>query len=224
LTYRDAQNREEVLEGLVPPVELEHALAARRAAWYLVNLTSGRDLTLATLQGLRAQWKGTLQLDIHSLTLDILPGGRRALRCPPDWQDWVRCVDWVQVNETEALLLGEGTECAAFARALLELGPQGAIVTLGERGCLAAWRTAGRIEVGEWPAATHPAVPFPTGCGDVFGATFAYAMLQGGDPGRAVELANGVASTKACYEPQAAIAALRDHAAPHLQRFARPLD
>jgi sugar/nucleoside kinase (ribokinase family) len=219
LTYRDAETRDEVLVGLVPPISVEHARRAAGFDWVLVNLTSGRDLELATLQELRRAHRGTLQLDIHSLTLDIAPGGLRVLRRPEGWEEWVACADWVQVNETEANLLGEGVAPAAFASRVLNLGPRGVLVTLGARGCYSAWReedgTRRELELGT-PHHPHPA--YPTGCGDVFGASFAVALLHGAPIAAAVEFANGVASTKAGLEPYVELERIRDHAAEHWAR------
>src|SRR5262245_4044589 len=180
LTYLDEARRDEVLEGLVPPVEPEHALAAAREAdHYLVNLTSGRDLELETMQALRAGFRGTLQFDIHSLTLDIEPGGRRVLRRPEQWRDWLVCADWVQMNETEARLLGEREPPERFAPRLLDLGPEVVLVTLGQDGAFGCWQGAAGAETLRLSAAARPRPAFPTGCGDVFGAAFAYARLSG---------------------------------------------
>jgi sugar/nucleoside kinase (ribokinase family) len=99
---------------------------------------------------------------------------------------------------------------------VLELGARGALVTLGRRGCLAAWREGDAVRTLELAAPHHPQPPFPTGCGDVFGATFAYAMLSGAAPSDALRLANGVASTKAGLEPFDALRDIRLHAAAHL--------
>lgn len=218
LTYHDDSTRDEILVGLVPPVEFGHARPALDTDWLLVNMTSGRDVTLETLRTLRAAYRGTLQLDVHSLTLDIAAGGRRVLRRPERWQEWVACADWVQVNETEAQLLGDGLQPEAFACRVLEIGPRGALVTLGAAGCLAAWRDAEVVRTLRLPAAARPVPAYPTGCGDVFGATFAYAQLRGAGVPESIELANAVAGTKACFEPHAELERIRERAATHLRK------
>lgn len=217
LTYRDDATRDEVLEGLVPPIGLEHAAGALDAGWMLVNLTSGRDIELETLQALRVRYPGVLQLDVHSLTLDIVPGGLRVLRRPERWREWVACADWVQMNETEAVLLGEGASPEDFAVQLLDVGPRGALVTLGSAGCLGCWREGTITRRLRLPAAHHPSPPYPTGCGDVFGATFAYARLAGAAVEDALRLANGVAGVKAGFEPHARLRHIRELAGDHLR-------
>jgi sugar/nucleoside kinase (ribokinase family) len=223
LTYRDDSTRDEILSGLVPPIELDHATGALATSWMLINLTSGRDIELGTLQALRARFRGVVQLDIHSLTLDIAAGGLRVLRRPDRWREWVACADWVQMNETEAALLGDGAPPEEFAEQLLDAGPQGALVTLGSAGCLGSWREGGAVRRLRLPAAHHPSPPYPTGCGDVFGATFAYARLAGAAVEDALRLANGVAGVKAGFEPHARLRRIRELAVMHLREcFAGP--
>ena len=216
LQYRDAVQRDEVLNGLVRPVSLDHASEALDAALYLVNLTSGRDVELRTLEDLRRGYGGVIQLDIHSLTLGFGPGGLRVLAVPPDWRQWVACADWLQMNETEARLLGGTGAVEPFAVSLLDLGPSTVLVTLGGSGVVGAWRAGGeRRSLRLGPVARY-AKPYPTGCGDVFGAAFAFARLRGAGVADAMRVANGVAGTKAGLEPLSALHAIRTHAAAHL--------
>lgn len=217
LTYRDAETRDEVLRGLVPPLALEHCLEARDADHAIVNMTSGRDIELGTLQAFRRRFRGELQLDVHSLTLGFATGGLRVLQRPEAWPEWVACADWVQMNETEAALLGAGEPPERFAARCLELGPRGVFVTLGARGSVAAWREGSGTRRQSFAAPHRPEPPFPTGCGDVFGATFAHARLRGASVESALRLATGVASTKACHEPETALVRLRQLARTHLE-------
>ena len=220
LTYRDAEIRDEVLEGLVPPVSAEHALAAADSAdHYLVNLTSGRDVELSTMRRLRAEFGGTIQFDLHSLTLDIAAGGRRVLHRPPDWREWLACADWVQMNETEARLLAPERAPEGFLTEVLALGPQSVCVTLGPDGVAGGWRAGGGVRSLRLPAATRPRPAYPTGCGDVFGAAFAYARLTGAGVAAALQCANGVAGVKAGFEPDTALRDIRAHAAAYLDTW-----
>jgi len=218
LTYRDDATRDEVLQGLVPPVTAELLAGALDADHLLVNLTSGRDVTLGALQAFRGAFDGVVQLDIHSLTLDFEPDGHRILRLPVDWEAWMECADWVQMNETESHLLGGGEPPRDFARRALALGPRGILTTLGAQGSIVVWRERDRIEELVVPAPFEPHPAYSTGCGDVYGATFAYALLSGAPVRKAVALATAVATTKAAHEPHAALAQIRSLAAEHLER------
>jgi sugar/nucleoside kinase (ribokinase family) len=209
LTYRNESEREEVLEGLVPPLTLQACASLLALDWILVNLTSGKDVTLEAMEHLRQHRRGTLQLDVHSLTLGFREDGRRFLLKPPLWKRWVACADWVQMNESEANLLGDGRRLDSFVTQVLDLGPQGVVVTLGERGSYGAWWEEGRVCSAEFPAQRLPERAFPTGCGDVFGAAFAFAMLEGAPPRAAMQFANAAAGAKACHEPYGALEGLR---------------
>ena len=222
LTYHSVEDRDEVLVGLVPPVTLEHCNAVQDIDWMLVNMTSGRDVELQTLQALRRRGFIGLQLDVHSLTLGFEPNGRRILQKPDDWEEWVACADWVQMNETEAALLGDDSPVEGFARRVVELGPRGVLVTLGARGCVGAWREDGATRVLRLDAACHPEPAYPTGCGDVFGASFAFALLRGAAPESALGFANAAAGAKAGHEPYTELRRLRQHVAVELQRWIPP--
>ena len=216
LTYTSATEREEILVGLVPPLTAAECAGLGALDWILVNLTSGRDVTL---EGMEALWhlrRGAVQLDVHSLTLDFAPNGKRFLSKPEGWQRWVACADWVQMNETEARLLGEGLPLQEFADSVLALGPQGVFVTLGSAGCHGFWREGSERRSLRLPAARQPEPAFPTGCGDVFGAGFAYARLQGAPVAAALHFANTTAGTKAGWEPYGALRDLRQALAPEL--------
>lgn len=218
LAYRDAENREEVLAGGVPPLTLEQCERALASQAVLVNLTSGRDVELDTLHAFRARYVGPIQIDVHSLTLGIEPGGRRVLRCPERWREWAACADWLQVNETEAHLLGGARPLEEFAAEVLELGPRGVLVTLGRQGSFAAWRDGASAHQLRVESRHRPDPVFPTGCGDVFGAAFAYGLLRGAVPEQAIDFATEVASLKAGIEPLAALADLRRWGAAALAR------
>jgi len=219
LTYTSATDREEVLVGLVPEIEATECAPLFALDWVLVNLTSGRDVTLKAMQELRQSAKGTVQLDVHSLTLGFAANGRRVLVKPEGWERWVACADWVQMNEAEAKLLGDGRPLPAFAEDLLALGLRGVLITLGNHGCLACWQNNGRTTTVHVPVARRPEPAFPTGCGDVFGAGFAFAMLEGASPEAAVRFANAAAGAKACREPYAELRLLRQDIARELTEF-----
>jgi sugar/nucleoside kinase (ribokinase family) len=219
LTYHDSANRDEVLHGMVPPVTLDHLREVAEVDMVLVNLTSGRDVLLPTLQAFRAEYAGTIQLDVHSLTLGFDAQGKRVLELPVEWPQWMACVDWVQMNEVEADLLRGQRSLPAFVQEVTALGPQGVLVTLGNRGCLVGVRRAESLHLERHAARHHPQPAFATGCGDVFGATFAWARLQGLDAVDAAGVANDVAGCKAGLESADEVLRLRRHAGSDIERW-----
>jgi len=128
------------------------------------------------------------------------------------WSEWLRCFDGVQMNEDEFRLLGSGVgdpwRVAADA-----LGPQLRLitVTLGPRGAAYVagpdfepdpfrWPLRGGVGApgsarsGRVPLVGLPSQGDPTGCGDVWGATFFARLLAGDGLERAMGEANRMAA------------------------------
>jgi sugar/nucleoside kinase (ribokinase family) len=196
LRYVDDERRSEVLRGGVPGwtwLGLQPVLADLDALY--VNLISGFELDLETATLLRQHFRGPIYCDLHSLVLALQPSGLRTLQPLPRVADWCRCFDLLQVNEDElSMMAPDGLALAATAMAA---GVQALVVTLGPRG--AAYfaqphfgRLADRAASGLAPSPgalrTALLAPAPgevrvkgdpTGCGDVFGATYFSRLLAG---------------------------------------------
>jgi 2-dehydro-3-deoxygluconokinase len=107
----------------------------------------------------------------------------------PVLRDLVGQVDVVLASPDEATVV-TGTAAddpERLAEAVLALGPSIAVLKLGPDGALA-------IERGG-PSVRRPAIPVaavvdPVGAGDAFAAGFIVARLEGGDLGRALDVAN----------------------------------
>ena len=101
-------------------------------------------------------------------------------------------VDYFVPNDDEAGALTGETDPRRQAERLLELGAGTVIVTMGERGLVAA----SRDETIELPA---PRVDFvePSGAGDAFDAGLVYGLLQGWSLRRCLEFAS-VIGASAC--------------------------
>ena len=213
LRYANTERRTERLSGgvpawtwpeLAPPLDLCDAL--------YVNFISGMEMELPTARALRAGYAGPTYADLHSLFLGITADGLRVPRSLAGWGDWLRCFDGVQMNEDEFELLGlaSGDAWQVTAEAL---GPDLKLltVTLGPRGAayvaasdLASdpflWRRtselprAGTVRSGRVGPQGPPRAGDPTGCGDVWGATFFARLLAGDGPEGAMAEANRLAS------------------------------
>ncbi len=115
----------------------------------------------------------------------------------PGLEDLLPLVDWLVVAEPfpqEATGLAEPGQAA---KALLDLGPELLVVTLGEAGCRAWTRPAAPGAAPQGPLAV-PAFAVDavdtTGAGDAFHGGFLYAMLQGWELDRVLAFANAVAA------------------------------
>ncbi|MEA3245884.1 MAG: carbohydrate kinase family protein [Gemmatimonadota bacterium] len=198
LVYRDAERRTETLSGGVPGwtwtglAPLLHGLDA-----LYVNLMSGWELDLDTFRLLRQRFRGPIYCDLHSLSLDHREGGVRSLQPVPNAAEWFRCMDFVQMNEDEMAMMAH--DPMALSAMALGAGVSVVTVTLGARGAvyfaaagferIADLRrgAAGAITAsgGAVRTALVPGAPArvsqggdPTGCGDVWGATFFSRLLN----------------------------------------------
>jgi hypothetical protein len=192
LEYDAEGGREETLTGGVPPLawaELE-SWAGRVSAWCW-NFISGSEVDRETFEKVKLRSAGPLHLDVHNLCYGPPREGRpREHRPPEDWEGWVEGATWVQVNEIEAGLLHDGRPVplphdreGALASHVHALGAEGLLITRGARG--ATWLPR-RGPAFEAPAGSEDAID-PTGCGDVFGATWvALHVARGMDAEAAV--------------------------------------
>ncbi len=196
LRYLDSARRTEVLSGGIPGwswLGLKPLLAGLDALY--INLISGWELDLETALLIRQHFTGPIYLDIHSLLLARQADGLRTPRhlAPEEIVGWCRTADLLQVNEDELALLA--ADPLALAATAIAQGVRALTVTLGARG--AVYVAAPGFDVlgdvrnpvtqgGAVRTALMPAVPVldngeldPTGCGDVFGATYFSRLLAG---------------------------------------------
>ncbi len=194
LRYFSDERRSEVLSGGVPPwtwAGLQPLLRDLDALY--VNLMSGWELDLATAQLLRQHYRGPIYCDLHSLMLAVEPDGLRTYRPLPQVAAWCACFDLLQVNEDELAMMAP--DPLALAATAMREGVRNLLVTLGKRGVvyfaepgfrsIGDLRTAPRPGAGPLRTALVPArearvaVGDPTGCGDVWGATYFSRLLAG---------------------------------------------
>lgn len=195
LFYTSDERRSEVLSGGVPGwtwaglKPLLHNLDA-----LYINLISGFELDLETAQLIRQHFKGPIYCDLHSVVLALEPSGLRSLRPFPEAAAWCACADIIQVNEDElAMMAPDGLALAATA---MGAGVRNLVVTLGKRGGvyfaepgferLSDLGQPPRPGAGPLRTALVPAASArvdgpgdPTGCGDVWGATYFSRLLAG---------------------------------------------
>src|SRR5256885_9684423 len=196
LYYQSDERRCEKLTGGVPKwhwLGLKPLLADLDALY--INLISGFELDLETAQLIRQHFRGPIYCDLHSLLLAVQPNGLRTLQPLPNPAAWCRCFDLIQVNEDEMSMMS--SDPMALATIAFAEGVSSIAITLGSRGViyfaapgfeklsdlrrptLAA--KSGAIRTAKIPAkpTRHPGPGDPTGCGDVWGATYFSRLLAG---------------------------------------------
>lgn len=182
LRYFSDERRSEVLSGGVPGwswAGLQPLLRDIDALY--INMISGFELDLETAQLVRQHFKGPIYCDLHSLTLGLEPSGLRTWRPLPEVAAWCACFDQLQVNEDEVAMLAP--DPMALAVTALSAGVQRLFVTLGKRGVVYFEDAgAGRpLRTALVPAseARVQGAGDPTGCGDVWGATYFSRSVAG---------------------------------------------
>ncbi len=182
LRYHSDERRSEVLSGGVPGwtwAGLQPLLRDLDALY--INLISGFELDLETAQLIRQHFKGPIYCDLHSLTMGIEPGGLRTWRQIPEVEAWCACFDVLQVNEDEVAMLAP--DPLGLAAKALAAGVRTLFVTMGKRGVV-YFEDAGvgrplRTALVPASVARVEGAGDPTGCGDVWGATYFSRAVAG---------------------------------------------
>ncbi len=197
LRYSTAEQRCEQLTGGVPKwhwLGLKPLLKDLDALY--INLISGFELDLETAQLIRQSFQGPIYCDLHSLLLATGPDGMRIPQPLPAATEWYRCFDFLQVNEQEAELLAP--DPMTLAATAFASGVQFLAMTAGSRGVIyfaapgferlsdvTKLRDKMVPHTGPIRTAKISATPSrekdgdPTGCGDVWGATYFSRLLAG---------------------------------------------
>ena len=152
--------------------------------------------------------------DLHMLAWAVQPDGLRTLRPISNVREWCGCFDVLQVNEDEMRMLA--ADPMALAATALHAGVRCLVVTLAKRGAVYfAAADFDRLDVrrreslrpfeslasdvGPMRTSIVPADHIvdggdPTGCGDVWGATYFSRLLAGDNFGDAILAAHRAAA------------------------------
>ena len=197
LRYTPEGRRSDVLSGGVPGwswIGLRPLLANLDALY--INAISGAELDLETAQLLRQHFRGPVYCDLHALAHVVQSQAAQSAAPLASVAAWCRCFDFVQMNEDEMSLLAP--DPMALAATALDAGVRCLTITLGPRGAVYfappdfeqladVGRTRplnamlGPIRTALVPAeaVAGGATGDPTGCGDVWGATYFSRLLAG---------------------------------------------
>jgi sugar/nucleoside kinase (ribokinase family) len=200
LFYKDNGSRMECSKDIAQPIPFEKLKRRLAVDAVLVNMVSGFDITLETLDHLRMAVRGDntpILFDYHSLTLGIDAKHERFRRPLADWRRWAFMVDIIQMNEEEILGLPvEKMTEEQIASHLLTLSVKGVVVTRGARGATLYYNDRKKMMRKDIEGIRIEQVMDPTGCGDIFGAAFLRRYVETPDLQTAAVFANRVAAAK----------------------------
>ena len=207
LRYFSAERRTETLTGGVPgwnwPTLKPVIDEARLDALY-VNYLAGWEMDLDTTAALRAHFPGPMYADLHMLVMAVREDGVRVPRPLSNVREWCSCFDVIQVNEDEMQMMAP--DPMALAATALHAGVRCLVVTLGSRGAVyfappgfqrlrdPRGSDVGPVRTELIPAERVAEAIDPTGCGDVWGATYFSRLLAGDMFGDAIRAAHRAAA------------------------------
>lgn len=212
LRYFSDERRTEVLSGGVPGwnwLGLKPLIESARLDALYVNFLSGWELDLATAQEVRRFFRGPMYADLHMLAMAVQPDGLRVFRPLSNVREWCGSFDLLQANEDEIQMMAP--DSMALAATAMHEGAQCLVVTLGSRGAVyfaapgfdrladlnrarGGVQTAAPVRTELVPAEQVMAALDPTGCGDVWGATYFSRLLAGDKLGDAIRAAHRAAA------------------------------
>jgi len=198
--YVPGQQTAQCSIDIAPPIPYDRIKKFLNVDAVLVNMTSGQDLTVDTLDQLRLDIRPKrtpLLFDYHNLTLGINEKKERIRRPVEYWRRWVFMTDYVQLNEEELRgLAQEKMSEGQTVNHLLTLGTKAIIVTRGPKGAslfTSEHKKTLRMDVDGIAANGNNDT---VGVGDTFGAAFLVQALKSGDLQEATRFANAVAARR----------------------------
>ena len=202
LAYKEPDTpRFECSEHIAEPIPFAKIKPFLDADGVLVNMISGSDISLETLDQVRMTVRDArvpVHFDFHSLTLGIQNKGKRFRRPLTDWRRWAFFLHSVQMSEEEAQgLSSERYDETTLINQLMPLMVNVLIITRGARGATLIVQDQHKRLTRTEIAGISGEVVDTTGCGDVFGAVYLRTFVQSKDPVASARTANTIAGLHA---------------------------
>ncbi len=149
---------------------------------FYVNMISGFELEIDDLKFIKDNFNGKVYFDFHTLTRGINSEGKRFYRPLNDWLQWLDQCDVVQMNDTERKSIPpvDLTE-EQFVHEALQTNLKVVNITKGKEGAVTYYKVDTRIEKISMKPEQTLSFKSNVGCGDLFGAIFAYEYFRGAE-------------------------------------------
>lgn len=143
----------------------------------LINMITGFDITIEQLCKIRNNYSGMIFIDIHTLSRGLGNNYKREFRKIPDFNNWAKNVDIIQVNQSELFTLSDRNSEDEIVSELFSYGVKVLCVTKGDIGAKIYFLESDEI-ISYFIAAQKIGNPNTIGCGDVFGASYFYTYIK----------------------------------------------
>ncbi len=183
------KEREECYQNLSKPLIIPHNVNYTQFNGILINMITGFDISLSTLEDIRKNTKAIIYCDIHSLARGIDENNKRNFRKIPEAEKYLKCFDIVQVNETELLTISKFDKKEEIIEDVFNSGIKGLIITKSNKGVEGYYKTDLGIKNITLKANEVNTIN-TVGCGDIFGSIFFYSYICKQDFEYSLQLAN----------------------------------
>jgi len=188
-------------QSVAPPVPWERIRRFLSSDGILINMVSGADITLETLDQVRMEIRSRetpVHFDYHNMTTGISPERERVRRPLEEWRRWAFMLQSVQMNEEEAAgLTADPQTEEQLTGHLLTLGTGGVVITRGAGGATLYTSEHKKITRHDVPCTPVEGADTALGLGDVFGAAFIHRYVATRDMALAAAFAVETATAAA---------------------------
>jgi sugar/nucleoside kinase (ribokinase family) len=176
LVLHKAAERHEAYENITNNLQLRF-INFNSFDGILINMITGFDISLEQLQYIRKNSSALIYFDIHTFSRGLGENYVRNFRLIPDFDQWLKCLDIVQVNQFELFTISKKESEPEIVEEIISLGVQYFCITKGEQGAKVYYNHNGEIN-SYFISARKVNNPHLIGCGDVFGAAFFYSYIR----------------------------------------------
>lgn len=170
----------ECYQSTSPKIEIKrNAHLISQDSNFYINMISGFELDIEDLKFIRNNFTGKIYFDFHTLTRGMNEEGKRIYRPIENWREWVMNCDVIQMNEIERQNLSpEKFNEEEFAEEAIKSGCKVVNITKGDRGATSYFLEGQKIKRLSIQPETGLKFKSNVGCGDIFGAVFAYNYFR----------------------------------------------
>ncbi len=193
------KERTECYQNITEELLINKSLNLNEFDAIYINMITGYDVSLDTLEFIRSKFTKFIYIDIHSLARGMEADNMRNFRKIPQIERWLKCVDIIQVNETEFEMLSCKDTKEEILNSIFAFGTKAVIITKAEKGVEGHINTEG-IFKSVYLDALKIDQANSVGCGDIFGSMFFYYYISTSNFEKSLKFANHSAGLFSSYK------------------------